>query len=172
MPGYRTCRVLSLLVLFSTSPVGALAQKAVDSSHFRVQVRVSAEVELRSLVQKSLEAELRALPGVLATDSSPDYIISVIALKVATQSRKDVGTTFSVLVTEPYSDRIRRFAELHLTPELGEQLVGSVSSAVRPVTHWVETAPAGDVLKVCRSIVKSFEQDALSAAKVRGNGLN
>jgi hypothetical protein len=158
----RACRILLSSILLTAWSQAGFAQNTVVAKPIRVQVKVSAETELKGVVQKSLEDELRALPGVQVTDVSPEYLISVIALKVVTRSRKDVGSTFSVLVTEPFTERIGRFAESHVAPELREQLIAMLAGAVKPLAHWVETTSAADVPKVCRSIVLSFDADVLT----------
>ncbi|HJR59043.1 MAG TPA: hypothetical protein VJ813_06595 [Vicinamibacterales bacterium] len=162
MRSRRACRVLlSSVLLTAWSQVG-IAQIPVVAKPIRVQVKVSADPELKGVVQKSLEDELRALPGVQVTEASPEFIISVITLKVVTRSQKDVGSAFSVLVTEPFVERIERFAESHVAPEFREQLITTLAGAVKPRAHWVETASAADVPKVCRSIALSFDAEVLT----------
>jgi hypothetical protein len=129
-----------------------------------VQLKVSADEPLKGSLQKLLTTELTALPQVLLADAEPDYIISVIALKVVTQSSKDVGVTFSVLVTAPYELKIREFAESHVAPEDRAKLSTLLSGVVKPLAHWVETASASQLGQVCRSIVQSFARDVLAAA--------
>src|SRR5688572_17834348 len=148
----------------------AFAQAPVQPKQFRVHVKVSADADLRVVVQKGLEEELRAVPNVVVSDAAPDYTISVIVLKVVTRSQKDVGATFSVLVSENYAERVKQFAESHVASEFREQLTIMLSGAVKPAAHWVETASGADVRKVCRSIVLSFDADVLTARRKAAAG--
>lgn len=158
----RPCRALFLGVTLSTWSTTASPQEVVPPKTYRVQVKVSADKPLKGSFQKCLENELRALPDVLLADASPDYTISVIALNVVTESSRDMGATFSVLVTAPYDSRIQRFAELHVAPEFREELISMLAGAVTTLAHWVETASAGDLHKVCRSIIQSFNRDVFT----------
>jgi hypothetical protein len=152
----QACRILSFSALAACIWSSAAAAQSV-----RVQLKVSADEPLKGSLQKLLTTELTALPQVLLADAEPDYIISVIALKVVTQSSKDVGVTFSVLVTAPYELKIREFAESHVAPEDRAKLSTLLSGVVKPLAHWVETASANQLAQVCRSIVQSFARDAL-----------
>ncbi len=155
------CRALVVMLLFCASGRAVLAQAEPGSRAFRITVKVSADTELKPVVEKALQDALRGLPDVQVTDDVSDYTISVIALKVVNRSRRDVGATFSVLVTEPYKELVRQFAESHVAPEHREALAAMLSGAVKPLAHWVETASATDIPQVCRSIVQSFEKDVL-----------
>jgi hypothetical protein len=126
-----------------------------------VQLKVSADQDLKDEVQKAMNNELRTLPGVVITDQSANYIISVIALKVVNQSRRNVGTTFSVLITESYADRTHKLAALNLSPDAHEELSTTLQTAVRLRAHWVETGAAGELPQICKSIVQSFAKSAL-----------
>jgi hypothetical protein len=161
---------LTSFFLTAAWPAAALAQAGPEPKQFRVHVKVSADPDFRDVVQKGLEEELRAVPNVTVTDALPDYTISVIVLKVVTRSQKDVGATFSVLVSENYAERVKQFAESHVAPEFREQLTTMLSGAVKPAAHWVETASGADVRKVCRSIVLSFDADVLTARRKAAAG--
>jgi hypothetical protein len=131
----------------------------------RVQLKISADEPLRGSLQKSLGAELAALPGILPAGTAPDYTISVIALKIVTQSSKDVGVTLSVLVTERYETRISEFAESHVALEDRAQLISLLAGAVKPLAHWVETSSLRELKEVCRTIIQSFDRDVLKALR-------
>jgi hypothetical protein len=158
--GYRqACRILSfsaLVFLWST----AASAKAV-----RVQLKVSADEPIKGSLQKLLTTELTALPQVLLADAEPDFVISVIALKVVTESSKDVGVTLSVLVTAPYELKIREFAESHVAPEHRARLISLLEGTVKPLAHWVETSSLRELKEVCRSIIQSFDRDVLKALR-------
>ena len=156
----RACRILSFSALACCIWSGAASAQAV-----RVQLKVSADEQLKGPLQKLLTSELTALPQVLLADAEPDFVISVIALKVVTRSSKDVGVTFSVLVTAPYELKIREFAESHVPPEDRAELSTLLSGLVKPMAHWVETASAGELQQVCRSITQSFDKDVLKARR-------
>jgi hypothetical protein len=158
----RADQLLLLLILTWAWPALAFSQAIPDPKTRRVQLKISADADMKGVVQRSLEAELRRLPQVSLTDSFPQFTISVIVLEVATRSRKELGATFSVVVTEPYDQRVREFAELHLADDLKKELISSLSHAVKPLGHWLETASAADVPRVCRSIIQSFAKIVLT----------
>jgi hypothetical protein len=146
-------------------------QAPSDGGLVRVQVKVSADAEVRGLVKSTLEKELRTLPGVQVTDGRGDYTISVIVLKVVTRSRQDVGAALSVLVTEPIDARVRQFAELHVEPSLHDELGKLVSDAVQTRAHWIETTGSGEMPKVCRTIVQAFDSDVIKGRRRPSAGL-
>ena len=140
---------------------GASFAQGLELKVLRVQLKVSADPDLKDEVQKVMNSELRTLPGVVITDQSPDYTISVIALKVVNQSRRNVGTTFSVLISQSYAERIHKVAALNLSPDVQEELSTTLQGAVRLRAHWVETGAAGQLPQICKGIVQSFAKDAL-----------
>ncbi len=155
------CLRLVLRVLLSSALVCTWSV-AASAQTIRVHLKVSADEQLKDSLRKFLDAELEALPGVLLADTTPDYTISVIALKVVNRSSKDVGVTFSVLVTAPYDMKIREYVEAHVPLEKRAGLSALLSGIVKPTSHWVETAASGDVRQVCHSIIQSFDRDVLA----------
>lgn len=134
---------------------GVAAAQAPERTRVRVQLKVSADEEIRDAVRGALQAELRSTPDFMSVDDSAEYTISVVALSVVNQASKNVGATFSVLVTEAYSPRVRTFAETHLNPELQASLATLMVGAVKPAAHWVETASKGAIPSVCGNIIRS-----------------
>src|SRR4051812_9044536 len=118
----------------------------------RAQVKVSADDNVRPAIRKCLEDEIRTIPGVQLTDAAPEYTLSVIALKVVNQSQRNVGTTFSVVVTASTAEQVRAFADAHVAPQDREELQRILAGTVKPLAHWVETASGSEMPKVCRSI--------------------
>jgi hypothetical protein len=128
-------------------------------SPVRAQVKVSADDDVRPGIRKCLEDEVRTIPGVQLTDAAPEYTLSVIALKVVNQSQRNVGTTFSVVVTASTAEQVRAFADAHVAAEDREELQRILAGTVKPLAHWVETASASDMPKVCRSISQAFSTE-------------
>lgn len=158
----HACRALLLSVFLCGWVNTALAQAVT------VDLRVSAEETVKAALEKCLKDRLQAEGGFVVAAGVPDFTLSVIALKVLTRASTDVGVTLSILVTAPPSPQIREFAELHVAPERRAELLALTSGMVQPLSHWVETAGAGDLLPVCRSIVGSFVKETVS--KIRKNG--
>jgi hypothetical protein len=155
MQPFRVCRLTLFSAVLCAWAAGASAQTV------RVQLKISADEQLKKELQKYLEEDLRALPDVLLAGDSQDFTLSVIALKVVTRASTNVGVTFSVLVTAPYDTKIREFAEAHVPSERRAHLISMSSDLVKPLAHWVETAASGDVQQVCRSIITSFYKEVL-----------
>ena len=164
MVTWRFCQAVALACAASTA-LAAVPQPA--ALPVRVQVKVSADDDVRTVVRKCLEDELRAVPGAQLTDAAPEFTISVIALKVVNQSKRNVGTTFSVVLTSSTTEQVRPFVDAHIAPDAREQLMRMLAGSVTPLAHWVETAAASDVPRVCHSIVQSFTTEvAKHRAKV------
>ena len=150
-------RMLLLLMLLCTCAPSAWAQSV------RVHLKVSADEQLKMALQKHLESELGMQPGIVLGADSSDFTISVVALKVVTRSSKSVGVAISVLVSAPHEAKIREFAEAHIPHELRAKLMSITDGTVKPLAHWVETASAGELEQVARSIVNSFVKDVLAS---------
>jgi hypothetical protein len=154
MVTWRFCQAVALAACAASTALAAAPQPA--ALPVRVQVKVSADEDVRAVIRKCLENELRAVPGAQLTVAAPEFAISVIALKVVNQSKRNVGTTFSVVLTSSTTEELRPFVDAHIAPDAREQLLRLLAGSVTPLAHWVETAAASDVPRVCHSIVQSF----------------
>ena len=145
------------------------ATKAVAT----VQLKVSADDDLRAPVRKALEGALAATAGLRLVETTPDFTISVIVLKVVNRSRRDVGVVFSVLVTAPLAKTTALdFKDLG---DKSEQWKGVLDQGVKHVAHWVQTAPSDELAATCRSIAEAFAKElqaftAKDKSGVRGSG--
>ncbi len=151
-------------LLFCVMAVALWAPPA-SAQNVRVQLKVSADDELKGPLQAYLEDGLRRVPTVSVAGGADgvNFTISVIAIKVVTRSSKDMGLAVSVLITAPYTAKIKKFAETQLSPELGGQLSLASAGAVEPLAHWIETASVGQLQQVSQSIIQAFVKDVLTA---------
>jgi hypothetical protein len=138
----------------------ASSERRSEIRPYRVQVKVSGDEGLRRQVTSCLAHALSKLPDVMMAEDLPDYRLRVIAMKVVTESRKNVGLSFSVLVTAPYTNRVESLAQAYVSSESRPYVVSTLTGAEEIVSHWIQTGSAEDVEGVCRSIVASFDEEA------------
>ena len=145
----------------------AFAAPRVDAAPFRVQVRVDGDQGLRSQVTGCLTRALGEIPDVLVTDDRPDYKLRIIAMAVVTQSKKNLGLSFSVLITSPYTGRVEGLAQTYVPEESRPQVRTILSGAEEIVSHWIQTGATAEIPKICQSIVSSFDHETLSKARAQ-----
>lgn len=160
------CGILSLGVLALCCSV-AFSAPGAEAAPFRVQVRVDGDQGLRSQVTGCLTRSLGAISDILVTDDRPDYKLRIIAMAVVTQSKKNLGLSFSVLITSPYTSRVEGLAQAYVPEESRPQLRTVLSGAEEIVSHWIQTGATAEIPKICQSIVSSFDHETLSKARAR-----
>ena len=163
-PRARAAALCLLAVLSAFAPDLAAQDPPVEKKRTTVHVKISADAPLKKELEGHIEAALRELPDVVLADKAPDYTISIIALKVATNTRRDVGTAFSIIVTAPIDPRIRQL-ETDLASDTRQRLGALLAPAVEVRAHWIETAAPGGLREVCRGVVQSFDKDVLNAKR-------
>jgi hypothetical protein len=160
---YRLLSVGVLALCFSA----AFSQSGPKVAPFRVQVRVDGDQGLRSQVTSCLTRSLGEISDILVTDDRPDYKLRIIAMAVVTQSKKNLGLSFSVLITSPYAGRVEGLAQAYVPEESRPQVRTILSGAEEIVSHWIQTGATAEIPKICQSIVSSFDHETLSKARAQ-----
>jgi hypothetical protein len=145
----------------------AFSEPAPEAAPFRVQVKVDGDQGLRSQVTGCLTRALGEIPDVLVTDDRPDYKLRIIAMAVVTQSKKNLGLSFSVLITSPYTGRVESLAQAYVPEESRPEVRTMLSGAEEIVSHWIQTGATAEIPKICQSIVSSFEHETLTKARAQ-----
>ena len=145
----------------------AFSQPGREAAPFRVQVRVDGDQGLRSQVTGCLTRGLGEITDVLVTDDRPDYKLRIIAMAVVTQSKKNLGLSFSVLITSPYTGRVESLAQAYVPEESRPQVRTILSGAEEIVSHWIQTGATAESPRICQSIVSSFDHETLSKARAQ-----
>ena len=160
------CGILSLAVL-ALCGSAAFSEPGHEAAPFRVQVRVDGDRDLRDQVTGCLTRALGAIPDVLVADDGPDYKLRIIAMAVVTQSKKNLGLSFSVLITSPYTGRVESLAQAYVPEEARSQVRTILSGAEEIVGHWIQTGATAEIPRICQSIVYSFDHETLSKARAQ-----
>jgi hypothetical protein len=155
---------LAVLALCGTT---AFSEPRLEAVPFRVQVRVDGDQGLRSQVTACLTRRLGEISDVLVTDGPPDYRLRIIAMAVVTQSKKNVGLSFSVLITSPYAGRVENLAQAYVPEESRPQVRTILSGAEEIISHWIQTGATAEIPRICQSIVSAFDHETLSKARAQ-----
>lgn len=158
------CGIFSLAVLALCGGT-AFSEPRPEAMPFRVQVRVDGDRDLRDQVTGCLTRALGGIPDVLVADDRPDYKLRIIAMAVVTQSKKNLGLSFSVLITSPYTGRVESLAQAYVPEESRQQVRTMLSGAEEIVNHWIQTGATAEIPRICQSIVSSFDHETLSKAR-------
>jgi hypothetical protein len=158
------CGILSLGVL-ALCGNAAFPSLGPEAAPFRVQVRVDGDRDLRDQVTGCLTRALGEIPDVLVADDRPEYKLRIIAMAVVTQSKKNLGLSFSVLITSPYTARVESLAQAYVPEEARPQVRTILSGAEEIVGHWIQTGATAEIPRICQSIVSSFDHETLSKAR-------
>ena len=160
------CGILSLggLVLCGSM---AFSEPGPEAAPFRVQVRVDGDRDLRDQVTGCLTRALGEITDVLVADDRPDYKLRIIAMAVVTQSKKNLGLSFSVLITSPYTGRVESLAQAYVPEESRPQVRTILSGAEEIVSHWIQTGATAEIPRICQSIVSSFDHETLRKARAQ-----
>jgi hypothetical protein len=160
------CGLLSLGVL-ALCDSSAFSERGPEAAPFRVQARVDGDQGLRDQVTGCLTRALGQIPDVLVTDDRPDYKLRIIAMAVVTQSKKNLGLSFSVLITSPYTGRVESLAQAYVPEESRAQVRTILSGAEEIVSHWIQTGATAEIPRICQSIVSSFDHETLTKARAQ-----
>jgi hypothetical protein len=95
---------IGMAFLLCLLPVVCLAQD-LQSFSARVSVSVSANEKIKGLIESYISSELRSLSGIVVTDVSPRWVLSIVALEPETKGGFKMGVTLSTVVLEPFDNR-------------------------------------------------------------------
>jgi hypothetical protein len=128
----------------------------------RVSVTVSANEKIKGLIKSYISSELKTQGGVVLTDVSPRWVLSIVALEPETKGGLKMGVILSTVVLEPFDNR--RVVGLVL-PKSKEVVSSFTSGLYRYPDHWVHTGALRDLKTMCETIVSSFATNHIKPLK-------
>ena len=145
---------IALLIL-----VSFCAPAAEPKWQGRVQVNVSGDSKTDTEVSSFVKRELRALGDVTVTDTTPDYVIEIVAYSTALTTGRVVGYNLSYVVCRPFSTNYFQYL---LPPEVDTKLLQSLcTNYVSIQDHQLLGGP--DLRALCTKLVASFDSHCLDS---------
>ena len=120
----------------------------------RVSVSVSANEKIKGLIKGYVSSELRSLGGIVLSDVSPRWVLSIVALEPETKGGLKMGIILSTVVLEPFDNR---YVVSQASPKSKEVVSSFTSGLYRYSDHWIHTGALGDVKILCEKIVANFD---------------
>lgn len=145
----KICMAFLLCLL----PVFCLAQDLRPFSA-RVSVAVSANENIKHLIQGYISSELGSLGGIVVTDVNPSWVLSIVALELETRGGHKMGVTLSTVVLEPFDNR--HVVSL-VSPKSKEMVSSFTSGLYRYSDHWIHTGASRELKTMCETIVGNFD---------------
>jgi hypothetical protein len=147
-----------LLCLF---PVVCLAQ-VLQPFSARVSVSVSAHEKIKGLIESYIGSELRSVGGIVVTDVSPRWVLSIVALESETKGGLKLGVTLSTVVLEPFDNQ---YIVSLVSPKSKEAVSSFTSGLHRYSDHWIITGASQNLKTMCEKIVANFDSNHIKPVK-------
>jgi len=156
--------MLAVVVLLMWGPamrsVAHAGQPDLLAFSARVQLDVSARKEIERKVTGYLTREFRLLGDVVLVETSPEWVLSVIAAELENESGDKTGMVLSVTLLAPFD---ARFFKEYVIPDCVQNgprwknvIDISLADLYQLRDHWVEVGP--DLASVCNSLVENFNK--------------
>jgi hypothetical protein len=153
----KICMAFLLCLL----PVVCVAQDLQPFSA-RVSVSVSANDKIKGLIKSHISAELRRLGGIIVTDVSPRWVLSIVALESETKGGLKLGVTLSTVILEPFDNQ---YVVSLVSPKSKEVASSFTSGLHRYSDHWISTGASQDLKTMCEKIVANFDSHHIKPVK-------
>ena len=153
----KICMAFLLFLL----PVVCLAQDLQPFSA-RVSVSVSAHEKIKGFIKSHISAELQRLGGIVVTDVSPRWVLSIVALEPETKNGLKMGVTLSTVVLEPFDNR---YVVSLVSPKSKEVVSSFTSGLYRYSDHWIHAGATRHLKTVCEAIVANFDSNHIKPIK-------
>jgi hypothetical protein len=126
----------------------------------RVQLDVSAQKDMERRVTDYLTRDLRSLGDVLLVETNPEWVLSIIAAELESQSGDKTGVVLSITLLAPFDDR---FFKEYVIPDCAQKgprvkhfIDLSLADLYQLRDHWVEVGP--NLESVCSSLTANFNK--------------
>ena len=153
----KICMAFLLFLL----PVLCLAQDLQPFSA-RVSVSVSAHEKIKGFIKSHISAELQRLGGIVVTDVSPRWILSIVALESETKGGLKLGVTLSTVVLEPFDNQ---YVVSLVSPKSKDVASSFTSGLHRYSGHWISTGASRDLKTICETMVVKFDSTHIKPVK-------
>jgi hypothetical protein len=128
----------------------------------RVSVSVSANEKIKGSIKSYIGSELKRQGGVVLTDVSPRWVLSIVALEPETKGGLKMGVVLSTVVLEPFDNR--HLVSMAL-PKSKEVVSSFTSGLYRYSDHWIHTGALRDLKTLCETIVANFDTNHIKPLK-------
>jgi len=153
----KICMAFLLCLL----PVLCLAQDLQPFSA-RVSVSVSANEKMKGLIESYISSELQSLGGIVVTDVSPRWVLSIVALEPETKDGLKMGITLSTVVLEPFDNR---YVVSLVSPKSKEVVSSFTSGLYRYSDHLIHAGASRHLKTMCETIVANFDSNHIKPIK-------
>jgi len=128
----------------------------------RVSVSVSADENIKGLIESYIGRELRSLGDVVVTDEKPEWIINIVALELENRAGTKTGLALSIVILEPFN---RILVQGMLQRKYKEPALLLMKNLVEYNGHWLRVGSNDDLRQICSSIVADFDTQYLKARR-------
>jgi hypothetical protein len=128
----------------------------------RVFVSVSADEKIKGLIKSYISSALKNQGGVVLTDVSPRWVLSIVALEPETKGGLKMGVILSTVVLEPFDNR---HVVSMASPKSKEVVSFFTSGLYRYSAHWIHTGALRDLKTLCETIAVNFDTNHIKPLK-------
>ena len=141
--------IVAVVVLCYSRPV--VAESRI---RFQINVNISADPAIKTLVTSYLNRELRALGDVELVDMNADWSISIICAQVGEVGGRPSSILLSVVITERYPNA----AIVSMLPAESKQLGDEITSNLYLARdHWVRSGSQESLQQICSRIAADLD---------------
>ena len=144
---------VTILLMYN---VLSIAQEELNHN-YKVKLVITADEDIKGLVESFLGRELRSLGDVTVTDNDPGWVMNIVAIKMKTNQNSILGYALSTVITCPIEKTIAWEA-----CELDK--MGIMNKFVY-VTSWVHYCNMDDIHNICSLIVTGFDIDCINTLR-------
>ncbi len=144
--------LISILFLLISSQL-----YAADPLSFRVGFVVEAEDSIKGRIESYISRELRSLGDVIQSKENYDYFLSIIALKLRTESGYDTGVALSITIVSKFENKHMSFILEDLKDEDKSIAMEFTSNLYYYPYHWLQKGSNEDLQSMCKDIVADFD---------------
>lgn len=142
-------------------PAVCLAED-LDPFSTKVFVSVSANEKIKGVIKSYINSELRSTEGIVLTDVSPRWVLSIVALEVETKGGIRTGVVLSTVVLESFDNR---YVVSQVLPKSKEVVSSFTSGLYRYSDHWIHTGDLLDLKNMCDTIVAIFDTNHIKPVR-------
>lgn len=150
----RTGLMLFALLVASVVLCNIPAVGAESEIRFHINVNISADPAIKTLVRSYLNRELRALGDVELVDTNADWSISIICARIESIGAYPPSVLLSIVITELYPNA----AIVSMLPAESKQLGNEITSNLYLARdHWVRSGSQENLQQICSKIAADFD---------------
>lgn len=125
-----------------------------SETRFHINVQISADPAIKTLVRSYLNRELRALGDVDLVDMKADWSISIICAQIESIGGYPPSVLLSIVITERYPNA----AIVSMLPAESKQLGDDITSNLYLARdHWVRSGSQENLQQICSKIAADFD---------------